>query len=125
MNPIEALVRIQIVKAQAIKKFTDIPYMLPKDYEELISCPTELAWRILFEMRHLYKIKLIGDSKVCPWCIETDFSDNFCIRCKYAGRHGDCNNISSDYSRIIELANCGLVELPRVNLKIQKILKEV
>lgn len=124
MNPIEALVKIQMIKAQAVKKITSIPYMLPEDYEDITSWPTELAEKVLAEMRYRCKMPLIKDGKVCPWCLETYFSDTDCVRCKYAKRHGNCDKGSSDYSCITGLAYSSIIKLPRVNLKIQKILKE-
>lgn len=124
MNPNETLVLIQTMKAKAIKKITDIPYMLPGDYKELISWPVKTAELVLFKMRYYYKISLIGDSKVCPWCIETRFNCTNCIQCKYAERHGECNKSFSDYSRITVLASSSIVGLPGVHFEIQETLKE-
>lgn len=132
MNPHETLIKIQMVKAQGIKKFTNVPYMLPEDYEELYSWPVILVKAILIEMDHRIRINITStDVNLCPWCQRFSAYCSKSTRCGYAKRHMACWEHNSDYTRILKEIRHpysypygDLIRLPRVLKKIKCLIKE-
>lgn len=146
MNLNENLVKIQMIKVHAIKKYTAIPYMLSKDYDELFSWPKERADKIIKVMIDYHSIFPIEDASCCPWCIDRKIKNMseatiigntettvitlgwyerlYCLNCNYGKRHKMCGVENSDYKETLLAILSSITELPRVKKKIRKILKE-